>query len=118
MLFSHTHCDRKRKPEENTEKKPQPNKTLLKTRLCGNVLLEGTHEGVLLLLGLETSVSELGRGVDPLELDLLEGLAGSVGEERLAESHDTLLDTRARSLDHDEVILDNTVAGESSHGGL
>merc|ERR1719474_2315708 len=35
------------------------------------VLLEGTHEGGLVLGGLEPSVAELGAGVDELEVDLL-----------------------------------------------
>ena len=86
--------------------------------LVCDVLLERTEERVLLLLGLETSVTELGRGIDPLELDLLEGLAGSVGEEGLAEGEDTLLDTGAGALDDDKVVVDLTVAGEATHGGL
>eukprot|EP00080_Pristionchus_pacificus_P000700 PDM60720.1 hypothetical protein PRIPAC_54526 [Pristionchus pacificus] len=41
--------------------------------LLGNeVLLEFSHEGLLLFGGLEASVAELGRGVDELEGDLLE----------------------------------------------
>ena len=79
------------------------------------VLLEGTHELLLLGRGLEGTVAELGRGIDPLELDLFEGLARSVGEEGLAESHDPLLDTRNRALDHDVVVVDLAVANEATH---
>ena len=64
---------------------------------------------------LEGTVTELGRRVDPFELDLLERLARGVDEHRLAESHDPLLDTRDGTLDHDEVVLDLTIADEATH---
>lgn len=81
---------------------------------AGDILLEETL--VLLLLGgsLESTVSKLGRGVDPFELDLLESLPGGVGEHGLAESHDTLLGTGDGALDHDEVVVDLTVADEAT----
>lgn len=60
-------------------------------------------------------MTELGRGVDPLELDLLEGAAGGVDEHGLAEGHDTLLDTRDGTLEENEVVLDLTVADEATH---
>ena len=60
-------------------------------------------------------MTELGRGVDPLELDLLEGAAGGVDEHGLAEGHDTLLDTRDGTLEKNEVVLDLTVADEATH---
>lgn len=59
-------------------------------------------------------MSEFGRGIDPFEVDLLEGTAGGVDEHGLAESHDTLLDTRDGTLDHDEVVVDLTVADETT----
>lgn len=59
-------------------------------------------------------MSELGRGVDPLEVDLLEGLAGSVSPHGLAEGDDTLLGAGDGALDHDEVVLDLTVADEAT----
>ena len=62
-------------------------------------------------------MTELRGGVDPLELDLLEGLAGGVDEHGLAESHDSLLDTGNGALDHDEVVVDLAVADEATHGG-
>ena len=62
-------------------------------------------------------MTELGRGVDPLELDLLEGAAGGVDEHGLAEGHDTLLDTRDGTLEENEVVLDLTVADEATHTG-
>lgn len=80
----------------------------------GEVLLEGTLELLLLGRGLESTVTKLGRGVDPLEVDLLESAARGVDEHGLAERHDTLLDTRDGALDHDEVVLDLTVADETT----
>ena len=88
-------------------------RTLLSRGL--EVLLESTLVLPLLGGGLVSTVTELGRGVDPLELDLLESPPGGVGEHRLAESHDPLLDTRASTLDHDEVVLDLTVTDKATH---
>lgn len=59
-------------------------------------------------------MTKLGGGIDPFEVDLLEGTAGCVGEHGLAESHDTLLDTRDGALDHDEVVVDLTIADETT----
>lgn len=59
-------------------------------------------------------MTELGRGVDPLEVDLFGGLAADLRVEGLAESHDTLLNTGNGTLDNDEVVLDLTVADETT----
>lgn len=80
------------------------------------VLLEVTKEGSLLGGGLEATVSELAGGIDELEVDLLLGATGLVLEQALAEGQDTFLDTNAASLDHDEVLVDDTVVGEATHG--
>lgn len=108
---------RARKPRHQchckTEKKHKGTDSSLSAGL--QVLLEGTHELLLLGRGLEGTVAELGRSIDPLELDLFEGLARGVGEKRLAESHDPLLNTRDRTLDHDVVVVDLAVANEATH---
>lgn len=62
-------------------------------------------------------MTELGGGVDPLKVNLLSSLAGSLGVESFTESHDTLLDTGDGALDHNEVVLDLTVLDEATHGG-
>ena len=105
------------------------------------VLLEGTHEGSLVLGSLEPSMSELGAGVDELQADLLKGPLLGVGKERLPQGEGALLGANAATLagqgqlghgktaksnvkkavsnyylDHDEVLLDLSVMGESSHG--
>ena len=79
------------------------------------VLLEGTHEGGLVLGGLEPSVAELGAGVDELEVDLLKSSLLGVGEERLAQSEDSLLGANTATLHHDETLLHLTVMRETSH---
>lgn len=81
------------------------------------LLLEGTKGLVLLVLGLEATVTHLGGGVDELEGDLLEGRAADLVDEGLAEGNGALLDTGAGALDHDEVLLDNTEVGEATERG-
>ena len=63
------------------------------------VLLEGAHEGSLVLGGLEPSVAELGAGVDELEVDLLKSPLLGVGEERLPQGKSSLLGANAATLD-------------------
>lgn len=60
-------------------------------------------------------MAELGRRVDPFELDLLQSPPARVGEHGLAERHNPLLHTRARALEEKEVILDLTIADEATH---
>ena len=65
-------------------------------------------------MGLESSVTELGCGVDELEVDLLEGLAAGAWVHRLSESQYTLMNTDGAALEHKVVVLDKTVVGEST----
>ena len=62
------------------------------------VLLEGTHEGGLVLGGLEPSVAELGAGVDELEVDLLKSPLLGVSEEGLPQGEGPLLGSNAAAL--------------------
>ena len=59
-------------------------------------------------------MTELGRGVDPLEVDLLEGLAGGVGVQGFAEGDDSLLDAGDGALEEHEVVLDLAVVHEAA----
>jgi len=77
---------------------------------------EGAHELRLVVESLETTVTELGGSVDELELDLLELVAGSLGEELLTESKGALLDTNAAALDHEPVLVDHAVARPATYG--
>lgn len=57
---------------------------------------------------------EFTAGVDPFELDFLEGLAGGVRVHGFAEGHDALLDARNGALEEDEVVCDGAVADETA----
>merc|ERR1740129_1194976 len=78
--------------------------------------LERSHKGHFVLLGLETTMTHLGGRVDEFEFDFLKSLPLGVYEERLSQSEDTLLGSNTTSLDHDKVLLDQTVMGEPAHG--
>ena len=58
------------------------------------MLLERSHEGVLVLRGLEATVTELGAGVDELQLDVLKSPALGVDQERLKEIGKALVTKR------------------------
>ena len=60
--------------------------------------------------------TELGRRVDELEVDLLEVTTRGVNHERFADGDDTLLRPRNGALQHEVVILHDTVMGETTHG--
>ena len=55
------------------------------------ILLEWTHEGLLLLGCLEATVTHFGGGVDELEIDILQSGTGSLLEKRLTQGNGTLL---------------------------
>merc|ERR1719411_1341594 len=80
------------------------------------VLLEGSHEGSLLLVGLEPAVAELGGGVDELELHVLQSSLLGVGKQTLTQGQGPLLGSDATTLDHQEVLLDLSVVREAAHG--
>ena len=63
------------------------------------ILLEGAHEGSLVLGGLEPSVAKLGAGVDELQADLLKGPLLGVGEKGLPQGEGALLGSNAATLD-------------------
>ena len=52
----------------------------------GSVLLEGSHKGHFVLLGLEATVTHLGAGVDELELDLFKSLPLGVHQQGLKKN--------------------------------
>jgi len=58
--------------------------------LGNKVFLQLAHEGLLLGTGLETTVAELGAGVDKLQVDLLESESLGLREQALAERDWTL----------------------------
>jgi hypothetical protein len=76
--------------------------------------VQSAHEAVLLLQSLESAVAELGRSIDELEVDGL--LALDVDDDGLAQGDDALLGTNDAALEHDPVILDDSVVGEATDG--
>lgn len=78
--------------------------------------LELAIEPLLLVRGLEATVPELGRGVDELELDLLQGQTRGLLQQGLAEGHHALLGANTASLDHQVVGLHHTIVWEATHG--
>ena len=73
-------------------------KNLVLITLFFPVLLERAHEGSLLGVGLEPSVTELGGCVDKLEVDNLQGPLLGMGQKRLSQSQSPLLGSDATSL--------------------
>lgn len=72
---------------------------------------------VLLFLGLEPTVADLGASIDELESDLFEGGSVDLGDNRFPQETDSLLGANAAASDHDEVILDDTIMREATERG-
>jgi len=88
-----------------------------KARLSGGSLLEvfaDTHEFVLFIVSLESTVTKLGRGIDEFELNLLEGVSAGLGQKALSDGEDSLLGSNNTTLEHNPVLSDNTVMREAS----
>jgi len=69
----------------------------------------------LFLVGLESSVSQLGGSIDELDVDGLEVLPGGMVHQRLTKDQSTLLNSNSGTLEHDPVLVDLSIVGESSH---
>jgi len=89
---------------------------LLDTQSSFSLLLERTHKVLLLLDSLEPTVTNLGSSIDKLESNLFQILPLGVGNQRLSQNDSSLSDTHARTLDHEEIVLDLTVVGEATDG--
>jgi len=77
-------------------------------------LLEWSHKLSFFLDGLESTVTELGGGIDGFQVDLFQIFSFVVGQQWFSENDWSLSDTHAGSLDHDKVVLDFTVVWEAS----
>jgi len=96
--------------------KPRQVKNTLKGRGC-SFALELAKELLLLLVGLEATMSKFGRSIDELKIDLFEGRSRGLLMDALSESEDPLFDSSGGALDHHEVFVDDTVAREATHRG-
>jgi len=72
---------------------------------------------VLLVGSLEATVTDLGGGVDELNVDLLRLPRLDSGENALSESDGSLAGSHNTTLDEEEVLVDDTVVREATHGG-
>jgi len=75
------------------------------------------HEFVLLGVGLEATMSVLGRRVDELDLELLGLPRLGAWEQSLADNDRSLAGSHDATLDQEEVIVDFTVVRETTHWG-
>ena len=78
---------------------------------------KGSKELVLLFEGLETTMAELGGGVDELDLDLFGHPVAGGWEKRLAENNGSLLGSEDLTSDEEVILVDFTVEGETAHRG-
>lgn len=59
-------------------------------------------------------MSKFGRGIDELEGNLFGGVLGGLGNEGLSEHEDSLFGSDTSTSDHDEVVFNDTVVGETT----
>jgi len=87
--------------------------------LGGDLDLGGklSHEFILFGIGLESSVSVLGGGVDEFDVELLGHPGLDAREESLADNNRSLTGSHNATLDEEVVFVDNTVVGEATDGG-
>jgi hypothetical protein len=84
--------------------------------LLDSLGLELAEELFLLGIGLETTMSVLGRGIDELNLEFLGLPRLSAGEESLADCDGSLASSHDTTLDEKEVFVDATVVREATNG--
>lgn len=79
------------------------------------MLLEWTHEGAFLFVGLKSSVAELRCRIDEAQVDHFTVCSLLIENERFTQSDRAFLGTNAAAFDHDEVLFDLTVMWEAAH---
>lgn len=77
--------------------------------------LQASIEFLLLLGGLEATMSKLGGCVDELQLNLLKSNTRSLVEKGLTQSYNPLLSTNTASLDQQVILLHHTIMGKSTN---
>lgn len=86
------------------------------TNLFSNrkILLESSKELSFLSMGLETTMTKLASRINPFKANRLSSSSRRLFQQCLSQSHDTLLDSRTTSLDHDVVVRDVSITDESA----
>jgi hypothetical protein len=67
-------------------------------------------------VSLESSVSHFGGSIDEFKVDFFLSGSSNLRDQRLSQHNNFLLGSNATSLNHDEIVLDNSVVRESSDG--
>jgi hypothetical protein len=68
----------------------------------------------LFFSGLESTVSVLAGSIDELQSDIFECSSASLWEKTLSQNNNSLLGSDAASLNQDEIVVNNTVMGETA----
>ena len=79
-----------------------------------HILLHGSIEALLLLFGLESSVSKLGGRVNKLESYVLECGSFGVDKKRFTQGNDSFADSWAAAFDHEPVLVDASIMWEAT----
>ena len=88
--------------------------------LRGNrqILLERTHDLLLLCWSLVGTMTKLRRCINPFKVDLLERATAGMYEHGLTKGHDSLFDTWDCTLEHDKVVVDLAITHETTHPAI
>jgi len=74
----------------------------------------GTIEFASFFSSLESTVTHLTGGIDELKVDLFKSSSTDLRNQTLSQDQSSLLGTNTATLDENEILLDNTVVGETS----
>lgn len=94
--------------------------TKTKIYLCLLLLALGgvsSVESGFLVGGLESTVTQLGGGINELKVDALGVLGAGSGVQALSEDDGSLLDSDTTALQHDEIFSDSAVVWEATQWG-
>jgi len=94
-------------------RRPRSEKSVFKEKLAN--LFGSAHKLVLFLDSLESAVTVFGGSIDELEIDGLVVSASVSNQQRLAESHCALSRASDATLNHEPILIDFTVVGESTN---
>jgi len=74
----------------------------------------GSEELASFFNSLESTVTHLGSGIDELKVDLFKSGSGNLGNQTLSQEKSSLLGSDTTSLNEDEILLYDTVMGETT----
>lgn len=74
----------------------------------------GSEEFTSFFSSLESTVTDLTGGIDELKVDLFKSGSANLRNQTLSQDEGSLLGTNTATLDEDEILLNNTVVGETT----